>query len=734
MPDDGGEKLAAQLSSLHVDVGDVKPPSPPSQQQQEQDMLRGSSELVTSATSSSSSSSTVSQHVTSLPTPRPRFELETYTRCSESHLWKLMMSFYDRKGVSSWSQGIVPHFITCNAFIGRSYARVLSGFLDDCVRGAASSNDPSKSSLRLDPEHPLYIIELGTGAGKFSFFMLKALIEMSDTLAFPVSKIVYVMTDFTESNFNFWTEHPALKPYVQSGQLDFALFDAVNDTSLTLHNSKVVLGPSGPRTVNPICVVANYLFDTLCHDIFQVQDGQLKEGLISVGSDRGSEPDPLDPEIIKCLNNLYEYKPIRPDYYSSTKDKADGVHFERILGWYEDYFKPQSSADDDAAPAAAPAVDGTSSLPSPSSSSTPPPPMPPSPHAPSPSVSSGASILFPLGALRAVRNLSHLSGGRLVVISGDKGNNNPEQFRGLADPHIAVHGSFSVMVNYHAIGAYFTSRGGFALHNPQEEASLKVSCFVLPANNSVKDDAGLAPFRLEGLERLDRERSRCFPNLCRAFKDYAEDFGPNDFFIMQKCMKEDAPSPTLKSVIALLKLGDWDPDVFYKFRDTILNQVCQAGCKVKNDLCRGVPRVWENYYLLDKEKDVAFEIGRFYYGIRAYADALKYYRSSSETVGEHHVTAHNMGLCYYSLGRPDDACRHFESSIRLNGNYDKARSWLSKVRAEEERGRSGAAAAAAAETAAAETAAAAAAETAETATTAAGDDATTDATATDTTA
>ena len=33
------------------------------------------------------------------------------------------------------------------------------------------------------------------------------------------------------------------------------------------------------------------------------------------------------------------------------------------------------------------------------------------------------------------------------------------------------------------------------------------------------------------------------------------------------------PNPTLKAVVALLKLGDWDPDVFYKFRDTILNQV-----------------------------------------------------------------------------------------------------------------------------------------------------------------
>jgi hypothetical protein len=53
-----------------------------------------------------------------------RCELEGFTQCSRSHLWKLMMSFYDRKGPDSWSQGIVPHFITCNTFIGKSYAQV----------------------------------------------------------------------------------------------------------------------------------------------------------------------------------------------------------------------------------------------------------------------------------------------------------------------------------------------------------------------------------------------------------------------------------------------------------------------------------------------------------------------------------------------------------------------------------------------------------------------------------
>ena len=49
----------------------------------------------------------------------------------------------------------------------------------------------------------------------------------------------------------------------------------------------------------------------------------------------------------------------------------------------------------------------------------------------------GASILLPIGALRALRRLGKFSNGKALVISGDKGNNNPEQFAGLMDPHIA---------------------------------------------------------------------------------------------------------------------------------------------------------------------------------------------------------------------------------------------------------------------------------------------------------
>jgi len=563
--------------------------------------------------------------------PQTRCVLEPFTQCSKSHLWKLMMSFYDRKGPESWSQGIVPHFITCNTFIGQSYARVLHGFLRDSLRASPST---------VDVNEPLYIIELGTGSGKFSFFMLKALEEMQAVCDFPLKKIVYVMTDFTESNFHFWQEHPQLKRYFDNGMLDAGIFNAVTDSTIPLWKSGKVLGPGSCR--NPICVVANYLFDTLYHDIFQVDGGVLKEGLISVGSKNAEEPDPLEPEIINRFENHYEYKPITADYYAD--EDGDEAHFRRLLKWYHHYFRDKAD---------------------------------------------GASILVPIGALRALRKLGAFSGGRALVLSGDKGNNNPEQFSGLADPHIAVHGSFSLMVNYHAIGAWFTSKGGFALHNPQEEASLKVSCFVLDTamaratgdgdESEASDGAWLGA---TAFEDRDAARASRYPYLSRAFTDAVDQFGPNDFFVLQKSLKEDCPNVPLRAVIALLKLGDWDPDVFFKFRDVILHHAPSCGVKLRNDLVRGIPRVWSNYYIMDLEKDIAFEIGRFYYGIRDYRNALHFYLESTRTIGEHHVTFHNQGLCHYSLGDLEVALTHFRKALSLNAEYEKARSWIEKVERE----------------------------------------------------
>ncbi|RHY54426.1 hypothetical protein DYB30_009667 [Aphanomyces astaci] len=428
------------------------------------------------------------------PSDPERFELEAFTPFSSSHLWKLMSSFYDRQGVESWAQGIVPHFITSNTFIAKRYVQVFAAYLRDAV------------AKTLDPTEPLYIVELGTGSGKFSFYFVQWLYEMEAVvnLSFPLCRIRYIMTDFTDSNLKFWQTHPALRPFVERGVVDFAIFDATQDTSLYLINAKQTIAPQSLK--NPICVVANYLFDTLHHELFRVDQTELKQGLISVGSTRLDEKeftrndgdvciDPLDPEIIKRLSNLYRYDDISTAFYSNP-------HFNAILKWYQDYYGDQP-----------------------------------------------ATFLVPIGALNAIERLKLLSRHQLLILSGDKGHTNPDHFRGLQDPHIAVHGSFSV------------------------------SLFVVPQKIE-------SPPPQADLEALSVQRSAAYPTVCHVYDDTLE----------------DAKAPSLKGVLALMKLSFYDADLFYKFRDVLLDQSPAAPAKVKVDVMVCLNKTWTHYYQLDKEK------------------------------------------------------------------------------------------------------------------------------------
>ena len=97
----------------------------------------------------------------------PRTALEKHTSFSTSHIWQLMLSFYARQGISSWSSSIVPHFATSNAFVGHAYIQTILGYLLDALRNG-----------KIQEDHPIYILELGTGHGQFTFYLLTALMEI----------------------------------------------------------------------------------------------------------------------------------------------------------------------------------------------------------------------------------------------------------------------------------------------------------------------------------------------------------------------------------------------------------------------------------------------------------------------------------------------------------------------------------------------------------------------------
>jgi hypothetical protein len=57
-----------------------------------------------------------------------------------------------------------------------------------------------------------------------------------------------------------------------------------------------------------------------------------------------------------------------------------------------------------------------------------------------------------------------------------------EEVAGLRDPHIAVHGSFSFMVNFHSIKAFFDEKGGFTMQSAHEDG-FKVPCVSFPGRH-----------------------------------------------------------------------------------------------------------------------------------------------------------------------------------------------------------------------------------------------------------
>ncbi len=71
--------------------------------------------------------------------------LESDVSLSNSLIWRKQREFYVQRGLKAWTEDLVPNFITNNPFIAEIYARVVFGFLSDCMEAGPSSLAESKS-------------------------------------------------------------------------------------------------------------------------------------------------------------------------------------------------------------------------------------------------------------------------------------------------------------------------------------------------------------------------------------------------------------------------------------------------------------------------------------------------------------------------------------------------------------------------------------------------------------
>ena len=185
----------------------------------------------------------------SIPAKKLGYLLEEEVPLRQSVLWDLQRSFYDEMNINCWSKAVVPNFVTSNAFVARSYAKVILEFMRDWIKnpyiyvdrketpgdkgadktgatggggdkdatgtstssgsGGAAEKDSegggegkprrpggvsrhSKGRKRararrgkrrmrvVDPGKPFYIVEVGAGAGKLAYLIVRRLLTLVD--------------------------------------------------------------------------------------------------------------------------------------------------------------------------------------------------------------------------------------------------------------------------------------------------------------------------------------------------------------------------------------------------------------------------------------------------------------------------------------------------------------------------------------------------------------------------
>lgn len=523
--------------------------------------------------------------------------LEQSQPLSRSLLWQIQRRYFERQGVEAWRQGIVPHYITSNPFIAHAYARVVFGFLRDCHSAINQHKDAGFPGM--DLEQPVYLIELGSGSGRFAFHFLKKLLGFYQHSIFKDVPFKYVMTDFAERNVDFWHSHPALRPFVEQGLLDFACFDVEQDENIELQRSADTL--TSKTVKNPLVVMANYFFDSIPQDVFYIEGDQLHESLVTLSSSQ-EETNLDDPEILNRIQISYENHPTSPEYY-------DDPDWNRLL---RDYQQRLAST----------------------------------------------TILFPCAALQCIRHLRQLSNGRMLLLSGDKGYIKEESLLGWGEPKLNLHGSFSMMVNYHAIRQYFQNQGGRVFHASHQHNNLNISAFLLGNHPN-----GYLETR-------------------QAFIETIENCGPDDFYTLIKGIGNNYNALALEQILSLLRLSGWDAKIFKECFSALLNHVESAPVLLKQELHCALQQVWDNYYHIGEEPDLAFYMAMLLYGMQYYTEALDYFQRSLRLYGSDPSTFYNMGMCHYSLRQLDAALECINQTLELDSTFEAAKAMRIKLHSE----------------------------------------------------
>jgi hypothetical protein len=408
-----------------------------------------------------------------------------------------------------------------------------------------------------------------------------------------------------------------------------ARFDAGTDHTLHLLRSGITLAPSTLR--NPLIVVANYAFDSLPMDAFRVSENQLFESLITVTSPQ-PEPDPTDPRMLPRLQLSFTHRPLVEDTYyddplwNEILDPTDPRMLPRLQLSFTHRLVGGDAYYDD--PLWNEILRGYREQ------------------------LGDTSLLFPTAALQTLATLHDLSGGRLLLLSADKGFADPEALvMGAGEPNLAIHGGgcFSMMVNYHAIGEHVRRHGGQMLQPTHRQENLLIAAVLL------------------GLPACGGVETR------QAYADAVDTFTPDEYHTLLMAIEKHADSLSLSEVLAYLRWSGWDDHPLRKCLPTLLKGASTLNLVQKQEVFAAIRQVWETYYPMGEEQDLAFALATLLNEMGYLPEAIAFLEQSIALHGMAPGTAYNMAVAYHNQRQFDQALSWVERALEVAPDSDEAR-------------------------------------------------------------
>ncbi|WP_310550949.1 tetratricopeptide repeat protein [Paenibacillus glufosinatiresistens] len=330
----------------------------------------------------------------------------TRYRYSEAPIWQAQREYYEEKGTKAWNNDQVPQYITSNPMIATAYAEMIFGLLQD--RAAAG-----------DRSEPVYIVELGAGAGRLAFHVLIELTQLIDYAGISLPPFCYIMTDLAMNNVQAWREHPALQRFIAEGVLDFARFDAVQDSVLHLVVSGITIDEG--KLQQPLIVVANYFFDGIPQELLYIGDGKVYEADVYV--EQSESKASLQPaEWLKQIKLRYEHR-------RAAQYEQETYPYRDVIALYQEQLED-------------------------------------------------SHFLFPAAGIACLERLNRLSLSGFVLITADKGDHLLDNWKFAEPPELVLHGSFSLTANYHAIQYVYEQKGAMALFPPHHYKNINVGAIL----------------------------------------------------------------------------------------------------------------------------------------------------------------------------------------------------------------------------------------------------------------